>query len=80
MFVLFSVYGCFAYMLCAPWIYVWCLQRPEKGVESPGTGVIVGCEPPLGCWELNLGLLEEQPVLLIAEPSPAPNRMFFSCL
>lgn len=64
--------------VCVLCIYVWCLQRPEEGVESPGTGVIVGFEPPLGCWELNLGLLEE--VLLIAEPSPAPNRMFFSCL
>ncbi|CAO2644820.1 Syntaxin-binding protein 4, partial [Lemmus lemmus] len=23
-----------------------------------------GCEPPCGCWELNSGLLEDQPVLL----------------
>jgi hypothetical protein len=28
-----------------------------------------GCEPPCGCWELNSGLLEEQSVLLTAEPS-----------
>ena len=28
-----------------------------------------GCEPPYGCWELNLGPLEEQPVLLTTEPS-----------
>ncbi|EDL23115.1 mCG145372, partial [Mus musculus] len=28
-----------------------------------------GCEPPCGCWELNSGPLEEQPVLLTAEPS-----------
>jgi hypothetical protein len=28
-----------------------------------------GCEPPCGCWELNLGPLEEQLVLLTAEPS-----------
>jgi hypothetical protein len=27
------------------------------------------CEPSRGCWELNLGSLEEKPVLLIAEPS-----------
>jgi hypothetical protein len=25
-----------------------------------------GCEPPYGCWELNSGPLEEQPVLLTA--------------
>ena len=28
-----------------------------------------GCEPPRGCWELNSGPLEEQLVLLTAEPS-----------
>jgi hypothetical protein len=28
-----------------------------------------GCKPPCGCWELNSGPLEEQLVLLSAEPS-----------
>ena len=28
-----------------------------------------GCEPPCGCWELYSGPLEEQRVLLTAEPS-----------
>ena len=32
-----------------------------------------GCEPPFGCWELNSGPLEEQSVLLIAEPSLQPK-------
>ena len=27
-----------------------------------------GCEPPCGCWELNSGPLEEQAMLLTAEP------------
>jgi hypothetical protein len=31
-----------------------------------------GCEPPHGCWNLNLGPLEEQSVLLTAEPSLQP--------
>jgi len=31
-----------------------------------------GCEPPCGCWELNSGPLEEQSVLLTAEPSLQP--------
>ena len=31
-----------------------------------------GCEPPRGCWELNSGPLEEQLVLLTAEPSIPP--------
>jgi hypothetical protein len=28
-----------------------------------------GCEPPCGCWDLNLGPLEGQSALLTAEPS-----------
>jgi hypothetical protein len=32
-----------------------------------------GCEPPRGCWDLNLGPLEEQSVLLTAEPSHQPQ-------
>lgn len=35
-------------------------QRPEKGIECPGTGVMDGCEPPYGCRESNLGPLQEQ--------------------
>ena len=31
-----------------------------------------GCEPPCGCWDLNSGPLEEQSVLLTAEPSHRP--------
>jgi hypothetical protein len=41
-------------------MYSWI---PEEGIESHG------CEPPCGCWELNSGPLEEQPVPLTAEPS-----------
>lgn len=29
--------------------------------------IIEGSEPPYDCWKLNSELLEEQPVLLIAE-------------
>jgi hypothetical protein len=32
-----------------------------------------GCEPPCGGWELNSRPLEEQPVLLTAEPSLQPT-------
>ena len=28
-----------------------------------------GCEPPCGCWRLNSGPLEEQPLFLTVEPS-----------
>jgi hypothetical protein len=39
-----------------------CVRTPEAGVTDID-------ELSCGCWELNLGLLEEQPVLLSAEPS-----------
>ena len=38
------------------------------------------CELPCGCWELNLGPLEEQSVLLAAEPSAIPSFVFFFLL
>lgn len=34
-----------------------------------GTGVTDGGEPQCGCWELNRGLLQEQPVLFTSKPS-----------
>jgi hypothetical protein len=37
-----------------------------------------GCEPPCGCWESNLGPLEEHPVLLVSEPSLQPLKKVFS--
>ena len=43
-----------------------CLQTHQKRVSDPITD---GWEPPCGCWELNSGPLEEQPMLLTAEPS-----------
>lgn len=42
-----------------------CPQRPEKGIGSSGSGVT----DSRGCWELNLGPLEEQGAFLTAEPS-----------
>ena len=36
-----------------------------------------GCEPPCGCWELNSGPLEEQAMLLTAEPSLQPQNTSF---
>ena len=34
--------------------------------------IIDGCEPPCACWELNVGPLEEQLVLLTVEQSLYP--------
>jgi hypothetical protein len=36
-----------------------------------------GCEPPCGSWDLNSGPLEEQSVLLTAEPSHQTPPFFF---
>jgi hypothetical protein len=38
----------------------------QKTASDPITD---GCEPPCGCWDLNSGPLEEQPVLFITESS-----------
>ena len=46
---------------------VFCLHVCLCEGGSPGTGVTDSCELPCWCWELNLGPLEEQPGLLIAE-------------
>jgi hypothetical protein len=43
--------------------------KGEGLVKSPEAAVTGGCELLCGCWELNLGLLEEQ--LLTTEPSLA---------
>lgn len=40
----------------------WCPQRSEESVGSPGTGVMgsyKSCKAPCGCWEPDLGLLQE---------------------
>ena len=42
------------------------------GVGFPETGVADSHELPSRCWEFNLGLLEEQPVLLTTEPFLQP--------
>lgn len=31
-------------------------QRSKEGLGSTGTGTASGCEPPCGCWELNVVL------------------------
>ena len=48
-----------------------------EGVRSPGTRITDSCELPCGCWDLNIGPLEEQPMFLITEPSLQPCDVFF---
>lgn len=56
---------CFACAyICASLV---CLLLLQVGIGSTGIGVRDGCEPLSGCWVLNLGLLQEQQVLVTTE-------------
>ena len=50
--------------------YTVAVFRHTRRASDPITN---GCEPPCGCWELNSGPLEEQSVLLTADPSLQPR-------
>lgn len=47
-------------------IHTWFLQRPEEGLGSGIAGVF---ETPCGCQDSNSAPLEEQSVLVMADPS-----------
>lgn len=54
-------YGCFACMyISVHHSSFWCLWRPEEVIRFP---VVESCVLTCGFWELNLGALEEHPVL-----------------
>lgn len=40
-------------------LHTRCLRMPKENIGSPETGVTVGCQPPYGCWEPNLNLLQQ---------------------
>jgi len=61
----------FSFILCVL-MFCWHVLLFECIGSS---GVTDSYELPCGCWELNLGPLEEQPVLLTTEPSPAPFHL-----
>ena len=52
--------------------------------KRPSDPLIDGCEPLCGCWELNSGPLEEQPVSCISNPQALfkkkKNHMLFTSL
>jgi hypothetical protein len=59
------MFECFAY-LCAYMPYT-VTRKLEDSVRSPGTGVPDICVLTCGCWELNLGPLQEVKLLLTAK-------------
>jgi hypothetical protein len=61
-----SIFKIILFIDCA---LVFCLHiYLNEGIGSPGTGVTGSRELPCGCWELNASTLEQQPVILTAEP------------
>jgi hypothetical protein len=56
-------------------IYMSALSSSMPALSEEGTRSHGGCEPPCGFWDLNSGPLEEQLVLLTAEPSLSPNPL-----
>jgi hypothetical protein len=61
----------YLFILCM-YIHTVAVQRHQERASDPITD---GCEPPCGCWELNSGPLEEQSVILTAEPSLQPPTL-----
>jgi hypothetical protein len=53
----------------------WSLQTHQKRASDP---IKDGCEPPCGSWKLNSRSLEEQSVLLTAEPPLQPYITHFT--
>lgn len=49
-------------------VHVYCPGRSEEGIRSLGTGITDGFTLSSGCWELNLGSLEEQTVSQLCLP------------
>jgi hypothetical protein len=59
-------------------LYVSTLQLSSDTPGERESDVIThGCKPPCGCWDLNSEPLEEQSVLLTAEPSLQPPSYHF---
>ena len=52
------------------------MPENSRNIRFPETGVTDRCEMPCGYWALNASPLEEQPVLLTAEPSLQPPSYF----
>lgn len=71
-FTYFYVYWCFAYMHFMYHMNTWCPQSQGNTIRCSGTRVADSCNLSGGCWELNPGPLEKQPVLNHRAFSPAP--------
>jgi hypothetical protein len=66
-----NIKHCFLKKIYLVYVYKYTVDvfRHQKKVSDLITD---GCEPPCGCWESNLGSLEEQTVPLTTEPFLQP--------
>lgn len=62
---------------CLSTTCVWYPRMSKENIRAPETGLWVVLKPLCGCLELNLGLLQEQQELLIAELSLQPKFLNF---
>lgn len=67
-FFIYCAYECYVYMYVHH-MHALTAEARRGHLIPPETPVIDGCEILYGCWELNLGLLVEKPVLLTADLS-----------
>ena len=66
------MYGCFVYMhVCVPRVPST-HKGQNRALDPLGARIIDVCELPCRCWEQTPNPLEEEPVLLPAEPSLQP--------
>lgn len=67
--------------MCESFACTMCLASVQgsQGVRFP-TRIIDDYEPVCGCWELNLGPLQEQHVLVTTKPSLQPSTVCFETL
>lgn len=63
--------------MCAyiPHVSLQCPWRLVPGALELKSGIIDGCELPLGYWEQNPSSPQEQQVLSISEPSPSASKI-----
>lgn len=65
-------YNIYMHVSACP-VSVWCPQRPEKGIWSPGLKITDGCEPP----NVDNENRTQGPLLESSKrSSPAPNVAF----
>ena len=69
-YLLLKFFKNFTYVFYVWMVYLHVCLNARRWSSDP---IINGCELPCGCWELNLGRLEEQPMFLTAELSLQPH-------